>query len=60
MFMLTSDVLLSTVFVKVGILCFLQYKDYENILLFALFFDMFYFYKNLINVLHHGDNNFVF
>ena len=62
MFMLNMafDVLLSTVFVKILIICFLQYKDYKNILLFALGFDMFFFYKNLIIALHHGYNNFLF
>ena len=48
------DVLWSTVFVKkIGILRFLLYKDYKNILLCVLF------YKNLI-VLHHADNNSLF
>ena len=40
------DVLLSTVFVKgTGILRFLQYEDYKNILLFAMCFDMYFFIK---------------
>ena len=40
------DVLLSTVFVKqIGILRFLQRKDYKNISLFALCFDMYLFMK---------------
>ena len=40
------DVLLSTVFVKqIGILRFLQRKDYKNIFLFALCFDMYLFMK---------------
>ena len=49
------DVFLGTVFVKeIGILHFLQYKDYKNILLFALCLDMYFFYYSVI-VLHHGD-----
>ena len=40
------DILLGTVFVKwIGILCFLQYKDYNNILLFVLCLDMLFFIK---------------
>ena len=53
------DVLSSTVFVKeIGNLCFLQYKDYSNILLVALCFDMFLFYKKI--VVYNGDNNYLF
>ena len=37
----------------------IPYKDYRNILPFALCSDMFFFYKNLI-VLDHVDNNFIF
>ena len=37
----------------------IPYKDYRNILPFALCSDMFFFHKNLI-VLDHGDNNFIF
>ena len=40
------DVLVSTIFVKqIEILRFLQYKDYKNIPLFALRFDMYFFIK---------------
>ena len=40
------DILLSTVFVKyIAIFRFLQYKDYKNILLFALCFDIYFFMK---------------
>ena len=50
---LAFNVLLSNVLVKqIGILCFLQYRDYKNILLFALFFDMHFFYKNLVVLLY--------
>ena len=44
---------------KLELIRFLQCKHYKNILLSALSFDMYFFYKNLI-VLHHGDNNFLF
>ena len=34
---------------------------YGDIELFALHFDIYFFYKNLlITVLHHGNNNFIF
>ena len=40
------DFLLSTVFAKeIGVLRFLQYKDYRNIFTFALCFDMNFFIK---------------
>ena len=49
------EVFCSTVFVKeIGNLHFLQYKDYKNIFLFALYLDMYFFYYNVI-VLHHVD-----
>ena len=49
------DIFLSSVFVKeIWNLHFLQYKDYKNIFLFALYLDTYFFYYNVI-VLHHGD-----
>ena len=46
MLSVTSDVLLSTVFVKqIRIFRFLKCKDYKNILAFALRFDMYLFIK---------------
>ena len=39
---------------QIRILSFLQHEDHKNIVLFALCFEMYLFYKNLI-VLHHGD-----
>ena len=39
---------------KLELVHFLPCKDYKNVLLFALFFNM-YFYKKKLIVLHHGD-----